>query len=120
MKKKTLPLVLTGVFTIDGKFISKCHIAAALTATGTEVLKALPKDNSAKVAVGSMMGARKTNALLLTAGSRGIEVVNFDELVSDRLKKELAKALRASDALCSTERLWLEARRKSGKQTEAA
>lgn len=118
MKKK--PIVLTGVFTIDGRFISKVHVAKALIATGTPVLKSLPKDNQARVAVGAMMGRRKTNALLLTAGGRGVEVVNFDDLVSDRFKTALAKALRASDALCSTERLWLETRRKSSKQTEAA
>lgn len=119
MKKK--PIVLTGVFVIDGKFVSKVHVAAALTATGTEVLKTLPKKGSdAKVAVGSMMGKKKTNGLLLTAGSRGIEAMNFADLVNPRFKSALAKVLRASDNLCTTERAWLETRRKSSKQTEAA
>ena len=119
MKKK--PIVLTGVFTVDGKFISKCHIADALSATGTTVLKSLPKKGTnAKVAVGSMMGKKKTNGLLLTAGSLDIEVMNFDEFVNDRFKAALAKALRASDALCTTERAWLESRKGSKKQDEAA
>ncbi len=114
-------LVLTGSMYVDGQFVSKKYVADVLAASGCTILKSLPKDGKATVVVGRILGKRKGTALTLTAGERGFESVDFQSLVTPKFKASLARTL-PKDGLLTSEKKWLESRRKSKKlkQDEAA
>ena len=115
MKKN---IVLTGSLYVDGQFVSKKYIASVLAASGCTILKSLPKKGSdAKVVVGRVLGKRKGTALTLTAGERGFEQVDFQTFVTPKFKASLARTL-PTDGLLTSERKWLESRRKSKKATK--
>lgn len=110
MAQKKNPLVIGGSTYINGKFVSKRHVAQALKDTGFVVLAKPPKDADADLALGRILGKRDSIGLQTLAKKRGMAVKSIDDLMKPaRAKSALMKALRASDKkLLSSEAKLLE------------
>ncbi len=106
-----MKIVLTGFASIEGCFIAKKHVVAALESANHEVLASIPKDLSeVLVAEGKAWGG-KPASLVAKAHALNLNVVPLGELLTPEVMDGLKSVLEAAPHLESTEKKLLESLR---------